>query len=84
MEDDGTLEVHTAPTDLEAGKQALEAEGFAVTEAEVTFIPKSTVKLEARRTEQVMRLIEQLEEFDDVQRIHTNLDIAEAPVAAAA
>ena len=31
-----------------------------------------------------MRLIEQLEEFDDVQRVHTNLDIAEAPVAAAA
>jgi YebC/PmpR family DNA-binding regulatory protein len=84
MEDSGTLEVHTAPTDLEAGKQALEAEGLAVTEAEVTFIPKSTVKLEARQTERVMRLIEQLEEFDDVQRIHTNLDIAEAPVAVAA
>ena len=84
MEDNGTLEVHTAPTDLEAGKQALEAEGLAVAEAEVTFIPKSTVKLEVRQTERVMRLIEQLEEFDDVQRVHTNLDIAEAPVAAAA
>ena len=51
----------------------------------MTFIPKSTVRLEARQTERVMRLlIEQLEEFDDVQRIHTNLDIAEAPVAVAA
>lgn len=84
MEDDGTLEVHTAPTDLEVGKQALEAEGLAVSEAEVTFIPKSTVKLETRQTERVMRLVEQLEEFDDVQRVHTNLDIAEAPVAVAA
>ncbi|MAG36639.1 MAG: YebC/PmpR family DNA-binding transcriptional regulator [Dehalococcoidia bacterium] len=84
MQDNGTLEVHTVPTDLEAGKQALEGEGLEVTEAEVTFIPKSTVKLDSRQTVQVMRLIEQLEEFDDVQRVHTNLDISEAPVAKAA
>ena len=84
MEDNGTLEVHTAPTDLEAGKRVLETEGLTVAEAEVTYIPRSTVKLDNPKTLQVMRLIEQIEEFDDVQRVHTNLDIDEAPVAAAA
>ena len=68
----------------EDGIGGVEGEGLEVTEAEVTFIPKSTVKLDSRQTVQVMRLIEQLEEFDDVQRVHTNLDISEAPVAKAA
>lgn len=84
IQEDATLEVHTELTDLEGMRRTLEDAGVQVSESEVTFIPKSTVALDERRTDQAMRLIEQLEDLDDVQRVHTNLDISQTDVAAAA
>ena len=56
-------------------KSALEARGIVATEAEIAWIPKQTVKVEGNEAEAVLRLIESLEELDDVQKVDANFDI---------
>lgn len=83
---DGTLEVVTEPGDLERARRALEAAKLVSDTAEVTFVAKTYVQLDSKHVEQVLRLIDRLEDLDDVQRVHTNLDpsqaLAEAQLAA--
>ncbi len=70
------FEVITAPQDLENVKSALEGAGVKVTSAKVTMVPKTTVKLEDEKTvQQMLRLMETLEDHDDVQQIYANFDI---------
>ncbi len=70
------FEIITAPQDLETVKQALEGAGFKVESAKVTMVPKTTVKLEDEKTvQQMLRLMETLEDHDDVQQIYANFDI---------
>lgn len=56
-------------------KQALEAAGMPIQSADVTMIPKSTVRVEGRDARQVLALMEALEDHDDVQRAYANFDI---------
>jgi YebC/PmpR family DNA-binding regulatory protein len=75
--DEGDFEVITAPRDFETVKQALEKAGLAFQEAAVTKLPKSTVGLQGKEAEQMVRLMENLEDSDDVQKVYTNADISQ-------
>jgi len=74
------LEVTVAPEKLEDVKAAIEKGGMAVTSAEVTMVPQSTVTLRGREAEQTLKLLEGLEDHDDVQRVAANVDIPQEEV----
>jgi YebC/PmpR family DNA-binding regulatory protein len=78
---DGTLEVYTELDALEQVRSALEGNGLTVESAERAMVPKVTVQLDEQKSTQVMRLIEKLEDLDDVQNVSTNLDLSEELVA---
>lgn len=67
--------VTTAPNDLHAVKQALEKAGLAATEAELAWIPKNTVKVEGANAEALVKLLEAIEDLDDVQKVDANFDM---------
>jgi YebC/PmpR family DNA-binding regulatory protein len=78
--DDGEAwRVTTAPTDLHKVRTALEAAGFAVQEADLTMVPQTTIALETEEAaKKVLRLIDALDEHDDVQNVHANFDIPDS------
>jgi YebC/PmpR family DNA-binding regulatory protein len=76
-DDEGTLDIYTAPGDLEEVRRALEAAGVAVESAESTMVARQTVDLDSSKARQALRLVEMLEELDDVQRVTANFDIPE-------
>jgi YebC/PmpR family DNA-binding regulatory protein len=73
--DEENFEIITAPEDFTGVKAHLEKEKVEFHLAEVTFIPKSYVKLEAKDAEKMLKLMEALEEHDDVQNVYANFDI---------
>jgi YebC/PmpR family DNA-binding regulatory protein len=74
---DDRIEVFTSPADLEGVRKALEGAGVAVESAESTMVAKTTVELDGSKARQNLRLVELLEELDDVQRVTANFDIPE-------
>jgi YebC/PmpR family DNA-binding regulatory protein len=76
-DDDEAIEIYTAPTELEAVRSALEGAGVPVDSAESAMIAKQTVELDAAKARQALRLVEQLEELEDVSRVTANFDIPE-------
>lgn len=72
---EGTFEITTSPTALYAVKQALDDKGIPVSLAEVTMVPQTTVKLEGKQATQMLKLMDALEEHDDVQKVSANFDI---------
>jgi YebC/PmpR family DNA-binding regulatory protein len=71
--ENGNLEIYTDPKDLQKVKEALEAQGVALTSAELTMTPMAMNELGESDTFKVMRIIEALEELDDVQHVFSNL-----------
>ena len=69
------FEITTAPGEMDAVRAALEKHRVPVIEAEVAFVPQSTVRVEGKDAHSVVRLIEALEELDDVQSVYANYDI---------
>ena len=76
------FEITTGPAEMEAVRGALEKAGVPVLEAEVTWVPQSTVRVEGKEAPQVLRLIEALEESDDVQSVYANYDIPDEVIEA--
>ncbi len=74
-DEESTIEVLTDPKDFEAVKEALDKAGLAYTLAQITMIPQNTVKLGEKEAEQTLKLVETLEDLDDVQNVHANFDI---------
>jgi YebC/PmpR family DNA-binding regulatory protein len=72
--EDDAFEVHTAPEDFHAVQQAFDDAGLAYASAEVTLVPQNTVDLDKDTAEKVLRLIDNLEDNDDVQNVSTNAD----------
>ncbi|MFH1753258.1 MAG: YebC/PmpR family DNA-binding transcriptional regulator [Candidatus Omnitrophota bacterium] len=70
-----TFEIKTLPQDFERLKLALEKKSIAVASAEITMIPKSTIKVAEDKAKQVLSLIDALEDNDDVQNVYANFDI---------
>jgi YebC/PmpR family DNA-binding regulatory protein len=67
--------VTTDPHLIHEVQAALEKAEFAIVEAEVAFIPKSTVHVAGKNAESVIKLLEELEELDDVQKVSANFDM---------
>ncbi len=74
-EDDSNFEVITAPEDFEDVMAAIKKGGIATIEGEVTMLPQSTTNLAGKEAEQMIRLMDMLEDCDDVQKVYTNADI---------
>jgi YebC/PmpR family DNA-binding regulatory protein len=70
--------VITQPEDFGAVREAIEAAGIVIANAEYTMEPSDSVQLDGKDAEQMLRLMERLEEDDDVQNVHANFDIPDA------
>ena len=73
--EDDNFVITTPPNDLEKVKKALEDAGLALEVAEVSMVPQTYVKLEGKEAQQMLRLVETLEDNDDVQNVYANFDI---------
>lgn len=82
--DEESVEIYTASADLHAVAGALEAGGLVVQEAKLTLVPKTTVAVDEKTAEQVLKCIDALEDNDDVQDVVGNFDISEEVMAALA
>ncbi|HWP03867.1 MAG TPA: YebC/PmpR family DNA-binding transcriptional regulator [Gemmatimonadaceae bacterium] len=80
-EDDRYI-VSTPVAEFHSVKTQLENKGFVPLEAEIAWIPKQTVRVEGAEAEAVLRLIESLEELDDVQKVDSNFDMDPSVMAA--
>ncbi len=78
---EGQWEVISAPNDLPAVRVALEAAEVAVETAEVTQLPVTTVPVDASNAPKVLRLVDALEDLDDVQSVYANFDIPDEVLA---
>jgi YebC/PmpR family DNA-binding regulatory protein len=76
--DDEVMTIYTDPAQLEAVRSALEGKKIPATKAEVTLVPKTKIELADKEAMQALRLIDKLEELDDVQNVYTNADIPDA------
>jgi YebC/PmpR family DNA-binding regulatory protein len=81
--DDDQFVVSTEPTALHAVKSALEAKGVTAREAGIEWIPKNTVRVEGKDAESLVKLLESLEDLDDVQKVEGNFDIDVSAMAGA-
>ncbi|MGH2351803.1 MAG: YebC/PmpR family DNA-binding transcriptional regulator [Chloroflexota bacterium] len=80
-QDGSMLEVYTEVENLEQVRRAMEAAGLEVEAAERTLVPSTMVTLDDQKSTQVVRLLERLEDLDDVQNVSTNLDLSQELVA---
>jgi transcriptional/translational regulatory protein YebC/TACO1 len=86
VEADGDVfQVTSAPENLAAVREAIEAAGFTIDSAELSMVPKTTVVVDDESAaKSVMRLIEALEDDDDVQEVYANFDIPDQVLEAVA
>lgn len=70
-------EIQTAPESLAAVKESLEKKGLPIAVAEVSMIPTTEVRLDQRKADQMMKLMEALEDHDDIQHVWANFDFEE-------
>ena len=70
-----TFEIHTGPTDFMTVRAALEAAGIQYSSAELTMIPKNTIALSESDARKTLRLLDALEDNDDIQEVYANFDI---------
>ncbi|MUG28219.1 YebC/PmpR family DNA-binding transcriptional regulator [Aeromonas salmonicida] len=80
-EEDGSIEVYTTPNDFGTVLDALEGAGFKAQNAEVTMIPSTEAELDAETAPKLMRLIDMLEDLDDVQEVYHNGSISDEVAA---
>src|SRR6202035_2786683 len=84
LRDDGSAwEVTTPPEAMEKVREALVANGITPATAEVAWIPQNYVKLSGAQAQQMLRMVETLEDHDDVQHVYANFDIDEKEIQAA-
>ena len=74
---DGAVEVQTAASDLEAVRQALDEAGLTIEHADMAMVPTTTISLDEGTAKQTLRLLDGLEELEDVQRVYSNADFDE-------
>jgi YebC/PmpR family DNA-binding regulatory protein len=78
--EEGVFQVVTTPEACEAVRAAVEAAGISLVSAEVTRVPSTTKRLEGNDALQAVRLINLLEELDDVEHVHSNADVDESVI----
>lgn len=75
--DDGSIDVYTTPSDFGAVKDALDIAGFDAVNAEVTLVPSTKADLDLETAPKLLRLIDALEDLDDVQEVYHNGEITD-------
>jgi YebC/PmpR family DNA-binding regulatory protein len=84
LRDDGSFwEVTTPPELMEKVREALSGSGITPASAEVAWVPQNLVKLTGAQAQQMLRMVETLEDHDDVQHVYANFDIDEKEIQAA-
>jgi YebC/PmpR family DNA-binding regulatory protein len=79
---DGDIyEIYTEPEAFEAVRMAIEERGLTIDLAEVTMVPQTTVELEGKQAEQVLRFLDALDDNDDVRKAYANFDISDEVMA---
>ena len=76
-EEETEFEVISDPSDFESVKAAIDGAGLSYTLAEITMIPNNTVKLEGKKAQQMLNLMQALEDNDDVSHVYANFDISD-------
>lgn len=71
------FELITDPSDFETVKTSVEEKGWPIQLAQISMIPQTTVKLDGKKAEQMLKMMDALDDNDDVQNIHANFDISE-------
>lgn len=71
------FEITTEPPDFEAVRSAVEEKGWKIELAEITMIPQNTVKLEGKKAAQMLKMMDILDDHEDLQRVYANFDISE-------
>ncbi len=79
--DDGSIDVFTSFADFIAVNEALTAAGYKADEAEVTMIPSTSATLDLDTAQKVLKLIDMLEDLDDVQNVYSNAEIPDDVMA---
>lgn len=79
--EDDAFEIVTSAEDFENVKKALESNSIEYSMAEITMVPETTIKVAGKEARQVMRLMEALEDHDDIQKTYANFDISEEELA---
>lgn len=80
-EEDGNIEVTTAMSDFETVRQAFEAAGFEMLSAELTMLPQNTVEVDADNGRKLIKLLDALEDNDDVQNVYANFELPDEVMA---
>jgi len=75
-DDEDLFEIITEPQDFEKVKKGLETKNIQLSSAEITMLPQTYIKLEGSRAEQMLRLMDDLDNNDDVQNVYANFDIS--------
>jgi len=76
-EDADSFEIYTSPTDFSAVRGAVEEAGYIFASAEIDLIPQNTVKLDTHQSEKIMKLVDMMEDNDDVQNVYHNAEFPE-------
>lgn len=79
--DDGAIDIYTTPADFGAVKDALDGAGYQAANAEVTLVPSTKAELDETTAPKLLRLIDALEDLDDVQEVYHNGDISDEVAA---
>ncbi len=72
--EDGVLDIYTTPANLQKVQQDLEDGGVTIASSDISLVPKATIALDEKSSEQTLRLLDNLEELVDVQKAYTNAD----------
>ncbi len=75
QESEEGLEIYTDPHEVYSVANALKAKGFKPEDTEITMVPQNTMSLSQEEAEKVLRMVEALEELEDVQNVYTNLNL---------
>lgn len=79
--DGDTVEIHTALSDFEGVKEVFEKAGREYTTAEITFVASNDLELEGKNLSSAMKLLDALDDLDDVQKVWSNLDFSDEAAA---
>jgi transcriptional/translational regulatory protein YebC/TACO1 len=79
--EDEQFEITTDPAGFEDVRSAIEEQGWPMASAELTMVPDSTVKVTAKDAQKTLKLLDALENQDDVQNLYSNVDIPEEILA---
>jgi YebC/PmpR family DNA-binding regulatory protein len=78
--EDGAVEIFTKPNELELVKKGLEKQNINISAAELSMVPKNMVEVEDKAAIQTLKLLEKLEELDDVQKVYSNVDFSDKQI----